>query len=77
MARSHAHEEVPRSEGDLHILWDEQDGSARRLLGSWKSLRRGVVSSPLGGRERCRVGAEQRVGDQVGRCDLSGVGLSG
>jgi hydrogenase large subunit len=26
VSEQHAHEEVPRSEGDLRILWDEQDG---------------------------------------------------
>jgi hydrogenase large subunit len=26
MNRAHAHEEVPRSEGDLRIYWDERDG---------------------------------------------------
>jgi uptake hydrogenase large subunit len=32
MNRPHAHEEVPRSEGDLRILWDEQDG---RIAEAW------------------------------------------
>jgi Ni,Fe-hydrogenase I large subunit len=32
MNRGHAHEEVPRSEGDLRILWDEQDG---RIAEAW------------------------------------------
>ena len=32
MNRPHAHEEVPRSEGDLHIYWDEQDG---RIAAAW------------------------------------------
>ena len=32
MNRAHAHEEVPRSEGDLRILWDEQDG---RIAEAW------------------------------------------
>jgi hydrogenase large subunit len=32
MNRQHAHEEVPRSEGDLRIYWDEQDG---RIAAAW------------------------------------------
>ncbi|HWM01962.1 MAG TPA: nickel-dependent hydrogenase large subunit, partial [Actinophytocola sp.] len=32
MNRQHAHEEVPRSEGDLRIYWDEQDG---RISAAW------------------------------------------
>ena len=32
MSRGHAHEEVPRSEGDLRIYWDEQDG---RIGAAW------------------------------------------
>jgi uptake hydrogenase large subunit len=32
MTRPHAHEEVPRSEGDLRILWDEHDG---RITQAW------------------------------------------
>jgi hypothetical protein len=32
MNRPHAHEEVPRSEGDLRILWDEQEG---RIAEAW------------------------------------------
>ena len=32
MSRPHAHEEVPRSEGDLRIYWDEQDG---RIDAAW------------------------------------------
>jgi uptake hydrogenase large subunit len=32
MNKQHAHEEVPRSEGDLRIYWDEQDG---RISEAW------------------------------------------
>ena len=32
MSGQHAHEEVPRSEGDLRILWDEHDG---RIAEAW------------------------------------------
>ena len=32
MSLPHAHEEVPRSEGDLRIYWDEQDG---RIDAAW------------------------------------------
>ena len=32
MSRQHAHEEVPRSEGDLRIYWDERDG---RIDAAW------------------------------------------
>jgi len=32
MNRPHTHEEVPRSEGDLRIYWDERDG---RIAEAW------------------------------------------